>query len=70
MAQYAIEQRGMIVAATSGPNEDAEREINHYAAQYVQDGPIKIHGPVDDGVCLVCFLQSGARLECDCDDFH
>ncbi len=36
-------QDGMVVAAVSGPDgESVQREIKHYAAQYEQDGPVRI----------------------------
>jgi hypothetical protein len=36
-------QDGIVVAAVFGPNgESVQREIQHYAAQYVQDGPVRI----------------------------
>jgi hypothetical protein len=39
-AEYELVQDDMVVAGTGGPN--AYREILHYAAQYVQDGPVEI----------------------------
>lgn len=36
-------QFGMVVAAVSGPDgECVQREIRHYAAQYEQDGPVRV----------------------------
>lgn len=39
-AEYELHQDDMMVAATSGKN--AYAEIQHYANQYVQDGPVEI----------------------------
>ncbi|MGZ3349153.1 MAG: hypothetical protein ACXU89_09435 [Xanthobacteraceae bacterium] len=38
--EYELHQDDMIVAATSGKN--AYAEIQHYANQYVQDGPVEV----------------------------
>ena len=36
-------QDGMMVAGASGPTKEVvEREINHYAMVYSQDGPVEI----------------------------
>lgn len=36
------EESGLKVAVASGPRADAQREINHYAMVYGQDGPVTI----------------------------
>ncbi len=66
--QYALKQGGMIVAQASGPEDLARAEINHYAAQYAQDGACEIIGPLDDDFCMLCFVRAGAELNCDEDD--
>lgn len=38
---YELVQDDMVVAGTSG--EGALAEIRHYAAQYLQDGPVEIY---------------------------
>jgi hypothetical protein len=36
-------QDGIVVAAVSGPDgERVQREIRHYAAQYAQEGPVRV----------------------------
>lgn len=43
--EFEIWQDGVSVAGGSGSDLEAiKREMVHYAAQYVQDGPIKITG--------------------------
>ena len=42
MAEYRLIQGGQSVAGVDGPDDDALREIRHYAAVYSQDGPVKI----------------------------
>jgi hypothetical protein len=40
---FSVHQDGMRVAAGDCPTkEDAEREANHYAMMYGQDGPVKV----------------------------
>ena len=39
---YRLIQGGQPVAWAEGPVEDARREIVHYAAVYLQDGPVRI----------------------------
>lgn len=44
--EFELWQDGIMVAAAGSDNEDeARREIWHYAMQYVQDGPIEIKSP-------------------------
>lgn len=41
--RYQLIQDGMVVASVDAPKkEQAEREINHYAFMYRQDGPVEI----------------------------
>jgi hypothetical protein len=41
--EFSIEQDGMIVAAGEAPTKAAaQREANHYAMMYAQDGPVKV----------------------------
>lgn len=41
--RFRILQDGMVVAEGSGTDTDAvKREATHYAAMYLQDGPVKI----------------------------
>lgn len=41
--RYVLIQDGMVVASVeSASKEQAEREINHYALMYSQDGPVEI----------------------------
>jgi len=40
---YALYQDGVMVAKVDSPTEEqAIREINHYAMMYEQDGPVEI----------------------------
>ena len=40
---YNLIQNGMIVASVSSASfKDAEREIQHYALLYAEDGPVRI----------------------------
>jgi len=41
-AEFEVWQEGIMVACSSGPREDAMREIRHYASQYAQDGQIEV----------------------------
>lgn len=41
-ARFEIWQRGIMVAATEGDPDSARSGIQHYAAQYLDDGPITI----------------------------
>lgn len=41
-ARFEIWQRGIMVAATEGDPDSARLDIQHYAAQYLDDGPITI----------------------------
>jgi hypothetical protein len=42
---FKIWQGGIVVVEGGGADlEDVKRDMVHYAAQYVQDGPIKITG--------------------------
>lgn len=42
---FQIWQGGIVVVEGGGQDlEEVKREMVHYAAQYVQDGPIKITG--------------------------
>lgn len=44
---FEIVQGGIVVACGSGPDQDAvTREAVHYAAQYLQDGPVQIRGTI------------------------
>ena len=41
--RYKLIQDGMVVASVDAPTKElAEREINHYALMYGQDGPVEI----------------------------
>jgi len=42
-AEFEVWQDGIMVASSSGPREDAMREIRHYASQYAQDGTIEVY---------------------------
>ncbi len=42
MSEYRLIQGGQPVAFAGGPNDDARREIMHYALVYSQDGPVRI----------------------------
>lgn len=42
MAEYRLMQDGQPVVNVVAPDDDALREIRHYAAVYSQDGPVKI----------------------------
>ena len=47
MADYTFElwQNGIMVASVDGPDLIRVRaEIMHYAAQYIEDGPLEIRG--------------------------
>lgn len=41
-AEFQITQDGFIVAGAEGPRDQAWAEIQRYAAQYAEDGPIEI----------------------------
>ena len=41
-ARFEIWQGGIMVAATEGDPDSARTGIQHYAAQYLEDGPITI----------------------------
>jgi len=41
--EYQIIQNDCFVAGACGLQEEAWREILHYAAQYIEDGPIQIY---------------------------
>lgn len=41
-AEFEIYQNDDIVASSSGPRDQAWREIMHYAAVYGQDGPVEV----------------------------
>ena len=40
--EFEVWQNDMMVASASGPRDDALREAMHYAAQYEQDGPVRV----------------------------
>jgi len=40
--EFEVWQGDMMVASASGPRDDALREAMHYAAQYQQDGPVRV----------------------------
>ena len=40
--EFEVWQSDDMVASASGPREDALREAMHYAAQYEQDGPVRV----------------------------
>jgi hypothetical protein len=40
--EFEVWQDDVMVASASGPREDALREAMHYAAQYQQDGPVRV----------------------------
>ena len=39
---HELWQDGIMVASVNGLPEDAEREINHYAMMYSEDGEVEI----------------------------
>lgn len=41
-SEFELWQDGMMMASASGLREDALREVQHYADQYIQDGPIEM----------------------------
>lgn len=41
-AEFQITQDGFIVAGAEGPRDQAWAEIQRYAAQYAEDGPVEI----------------------------
>lgn len=43
VTEFELIQDGIPVAGSSGPREGAWREIQHYAAQYSEDGPVEIY---------------------------
>ncbi len=49
MTEYRLIQDGQPVAAVDGPDDQARREIKHYAAVYSQDGPVHIQRRELDG---------------------
>lgn len=40
---FSIWQNGIKVAGGSGPYEDMKREADRYAAQYANEGPLKVY---------------------------
>ncbi len=40
--EFEVWQGDEVVASTRGPRDDALREAMHYAAQYEQDGPVRV----------------------------
>ena len=40
--EFEVWQGDEMVASASGPREDALREAMHYAAQYAEDGPVRV----------------------------
>lgn len=40
--EFEVWQGDEMVAGASGPREDALREAMHYAAQYTEDGPVRV----------------------------
>lgn len=40
--EFEVWQGDEMVASASGPRDDAMREAMHYAAQYEQDGPVRV----------------------------
>lgn len=40
--EFEVWQGDEMVASASGPRDDALREAMHYAAQYGQDGPMRV----------------------------
>lgn len=40
--EFEVWQGDMMVASASGRHDDALREAMHYAAQYQQDGPVRV----------------------------
>lgn len=42
-AEFELRCDGEFAAGASGPRASAWRDIQHYAAQYAQDGPIEIY---------------------------
>lgn len=40
--EFEVWQGDEMVASASGPRDDALREAMHYAAQYEQDGPVRV----------------------------
>ena len=40
--EFEVWQGDEMVASTSGPRDDAMREAMNYAAQYEQDGPVRV----------------------------
>ena len=49
MTEYRLIQNGRTVAGVDGPDDQARREIKHYAAVYSQDGPVHIQKRESDG---------------------
>jgi hypothetical protein len=43
VTEFELIQDGIPVAGSSGPREEAWREIQHYAAQYSEDGPVEFY---------------------------
>ena len=42
-AEFEVQDAdGMVQACAGGPRADALREAMHYAAQYAQDGPVRV----------------------------
>jgi len=42
MVTYQLKQDGLIVVEVTGSEEQAKKEINHYAMIYSQDGEVEI----------------------------
>ena len=40
--EFEVWQGDEMVASASGPRDEAMREAMHYAAQYAQDGPVRV----------------------------
>ena len=40
--EFEVWQNDEMVASASGPRDEALREAMHYAAQYEQDGPVRV----------------------------
>lgn len=43
VTEFELVQDGIPVAGSYGPREEAWREIQRYAAQYSEDGPVEIY---------------------------
>lgn len=49
-----LDESGLCVVSVSGPQDRARGEINHYAMQYVKDGPITIQSRTTGGRWITC----------------